>query len=261
MYLINYLRTLSVLHYKRILQRLPIVQQEHYIPFLILCHPRSGSTLLHTYLNSHPAIVSKGERVITDLRYHHQRIDQNYLTEKVFCPQPKQIKAVGAKFFVNLVAYPNGRVLIDHLNDIPNLKIILLNRRNLLRVILSNKIAEQTGQMSAWKKAHELSLESRSIYLDPKECLALLEKMEEEYDKARKSLDAKNHLTIFYEDLVSRKEATLYSIQKFLQVPPCKLLSLLRQQNPEPLCELISNYDDLAKSLKGSRWEYLLNEK
>lgn len=260
MYLTTYLRTLSVLRYKQLLQWLPLRQTQDYTSFVVLCHPRSGSTLLHTYLNSHPAVISKGEEVISDLRQYPERIDINYLQQQVFHPQPMPVKAVGIKLFVNFVAQPKAKILIDQLNELPKLKVILLKRKNPLRIILSNKIAEKTGQMSAWIKAQDLAIEDRRIHLPPGECLALLDQMESEFIQAEQSLPRPERLTIYYEDLVSQREVTPGQIQHFLQVPHRHLFSLLRQQNPETFYELISNYEELSDSLKGSRWGHLLDE-
>ena len=249
MYLTTYLRTISVLRYKRLLHWLPLRKTRNYTPFVILCHPRSGSTLLHTYLNSHTAILSKGEKSVTDLQLYPERIDKNYLAHHIFSLQPKPIKAVGIKLFVSLAVQPKAKIIIDQLNEIPTLKVIQLKRKNPLRIILSNKIAEKTGQMSAWRKAQDLTIEDRRIHLPPVECLELLNQLEYEFDQAERLLATQERLTIYYEDLVDQKEETLDQVQQFLQVPVRNLISLLRRQNPEPLSVLISNYEELARHL------------
>lgn len=260
MYLTTYLRTLSVLRYKQLLQWLPLRQAQDYTPFVVLCHPRSGSTLLHTYLNSHPAIISKGEKAMIDLRHHPEIIDENYIAQKIFCLQPSPIKAVGIKFFVNFVAQPEGNMLLSQLSNLPNLKVILLKRKNPLRIIVSSGIADKTGQMSAWTKSHKLAVADRRIHLSPEKCLNDLQTMEKEFEQSVKLLEGQEKISIYYEELASRQEATLRKVQQFLQVPPRKLFTLLRRQNPEPLSRLISNYAELADHLKENRWTNLLDE-
>lgn len=258
MLLPQYIYTLSVLRYKRLLRELPIKRQRHYVPFIILCHPRSGSTLLHTYLNSHPAIVSKGEKLIRDQRNRDGLPDSIYISKEVFDPQPTLIRAVGIKFFVDLVSYEGEQALVDELNRMEDLKIILLKRRNPLRMVLSDKIAQKTGQMSAWRSRHSLSLAERQVRLNPETCVSSLKSKAQQFTRAESAFISPQRLTVFYEDLVSQNTATLKRVQQFLEVPYRRLYTLLRQQNPEPLRELISNYDELERGLAGSEWAKFL---
>ena len=114
--------------------------------------------------------------------------------------------------------------------------------------------------MSVWTKAQGLTIEDRRIHLPPEECLSQLDQMKSEFVRAEKLVTTSERLTIYYEDLVSRKEETLGQVQQFLQISPQNLFSLLRQQNPEPLHELIRNYDELAEGLSDSPWAELLHE-
>ncbi|MGB2694804.1 MAG: hypothetical protein WBD55_06400, partial [Dehalococcoidia bacterium] len=51
-------------------------------------------------------------------------------------------------------------------------------------------------------------------------------------------------LTVFYEDLVARPEL-FDDVQSFLGIEPAGLPVASRRQNPEPLRELLSNYEEL----------------
>ena len=55
-------------------------------------------------------------------------------------------------------------------------------------------------------------------------------------------------LTLFYEDLVDDQEEALGQVQAFLGVDPGPLTVTLRKQNPEPLPELLENYDELSRA-------------
>ncbi len=46
---------------KQLLNALPFYSYTGYTPFLIMGHPRTGTSLLHTYLNAHSGILSLNE--------------------------------------------------------------------------------------------------------------------------------------------------------------------------------------------------------
>ena len=58
--------------------------------------------------------------------------------------------------------------------------------------------------------------------------------------------------TLYYEDLVDHYDATLESVQTVLGLDPRPLAPATRKQNPEPLQELIANYDELYEAFRGT---------
>lgn len=57
-------------------------------------------------------------------------------------------------------------------------------------------------------------------------------------------------LGVWYEDMVDRQEDVFGEVQSFLGLEPRRLSVSLRRQNPEPLRDLIENYDELYEALK-----------
>ena len=55
-----------------------------------------------------------------------------------------------------------------------------------------------------------------------------------------------------YEDLVDHYDATLESVQTFPGLDPRSVAPLTRQQNPQPLRELLANYDELYSAFAGT---------
>ncbi len=55
-------------------------------------------------------------------------------------------------------------------------------------------------------------------------------------------------LEVFYEDVLEQRDEVFNQVQSFLGVPPKRLTVTLRRQNPEPLRELLENYDELYKA-------------
>mgnify|MGYP001034688135 CR=1 FL=1 len=67
-------------------------------------------------------------------------------------------------------------------------------------------------------------------------------------------------LDIYYEDLVSDTRGTFHKLTEFLNVPYVPPSTKLLKQNPEPLSELIVNYQDLKTAFMGTEWERFFND-
>ncbi|QKQ28115.1 sulfotransferase [Candidatus Reidiella endopervernicosa] len=63
-------------------------------------------------------------------------------------------------------------------------------------------------------------------------------------------------LTVYYEDLVADHEAIFREITSFLGLPYAKPRLTLKKQNPEPMSELVENFDELKAHFKGHRLEH-----
>lgn len=48
---------------KHITRHLPFWRHPHYVPFVLLSHPRSGSICVHNVINLHPRILLVGEEL------------------------------------------------------------------------------------------------------------------------------------------------------------------------------------------------------
>jgi hypothetical protein len=64
--------------------------------------------------------------------------------------------------------------------------------------------------------------------------------------------DEHSKRAVWYEDLLDHREDVLSEAQSFLGVEPGPLTVTLRRQNPEPLRELIENYDELHDAFKST---------
>ncbi len=65
--------------------------------------------------------------------------------------------------------------------------------------------------------------------------------------------------TLFYEDLAEHQEEAFRQAQDFLGVEPGPLNVTLRKQNPEPLPELLSNYDELRAAYRYSEHAWMFD--
>jgi|GEM_PF-1988245 len=235
---------------KQLLNVLPFFKHTDYTKFLIVGHPRTGTSLLHTYLNSHWNVFSLNEP-LTNTK------DSKLL----FKTYSKTIKAVGFKYFYEYTEDGSKKNTLIELLKSGNIKIIKIERKNYLRTYVSRRIAEKTNEWSSTEvKQH--SLDHKKVILTKEACLyafAQYKKNELDTDTIIKEFN----IPVFetdYETLIQQPNEVMFAIQEFLGVSLQTPQSLLVKQNAEPLNELIENYTDLKTSFAGTEFEPFFNE-
>jgi len=222
-----------------------------FTPFIVLTRSRTGSSMLISFLDSHPNIIAEGE-------IFHTIKDNDCLTllEKVFAQQSPHIKAKGFKIFYYHPLDDEQSDIWKHLVNIKNLHVIHLKRRNILRTLISRKIA---GSQKVWsvKKASNFLIpsQSKSIEFNALE----LEKgfiVTREWEKKGDDL-FRNHplLNVFYEDLVKEPEESFKKITGFLGVCYVQPSTDLQKQNPEKTTDLLLNFDELKSHFANTEWQ------
>ena len=240
-----YLSTLVKTKVKQLLNVLPFFKSNKYTTFLIVGHPRTGTSLLHTYLNSHWNILSLNEL----LTY---TVDSTILFKK----QSQLIKASGFKYFFEYTEDAIKRNTFIEILKRDKIKIIKIERKNCLRTYVSRCIAEKTNEWSSTEvKQH--SINNKKIVLTKEDCLcafALYKKNEYDTNTIIKEFNVPVFQTE-YETLVEQPNETMFAIQKFLGLSQQIPQSLLLRQNAEPLNMLIENYDILKAGFSGTEFE------
>lgn len=223
--------------------------------FVLLSRSRTGSNMLVSYLNSHPNIRMKGE-IFGWLK------GKNYkdILAKLFDKQPYYIKAIGCKIFYYHPHHYESNDIWDELISMSNLSVIHLKRRNILRTLVSRKIA---GIQNVWVAGSSNGGEPDSS----KAVSFTMEELEKDFKQTRdweKSGDEMfcKHplLSVYYEDLVIDPQGVLGNIMDFLDVKDMQLTTKQRRQNPERLRDLVINYDELKSAFSGSKWELFFDE-
>src|SRR5688500_9015463 len=109
-----------------------IFGHKKYRQFVVICHPRTGSNLLSTYLNAHPNIKMHGEM----FRFlHGQTIKDIY---KVFHKKKKRsIKASGFKLFYTHPEDGNNEEMLRLIEGMPEPLVIHLIRKDKLAIHVS----------------------------------------------------------------------------------------------------------------------------
>ena len=209
-----------------------------------------------------------------------------FLDERIFGRHPEEIRAVGFKYH-----YEQGwayRGLRERLVGDTEIHVIHLRRRNLLRMLLSREIATATGAWVAepgtdltlrrvltkiwarlpravrmpFRAARRRLLNApkrsqKSLTIDPEELRSFIIRTKLTADHFDKVFGQHPRLTVFYEDIVDHRDRVHGEVQEFVGVKPRRLKVTLRQQNPEPLRELLANYDELFEAYRDSRHEWM----
>lgn len=275
--------------------------EEGLVRFLVLANARTGSYMLVQALNSHPKVTCFSELFNAEMdhvdfnvagydnhdpeaRCLRDRDFQRFLSERIIAGHPDGTRAIGFKLLYSHVwGFPG---LLEHLIEDTDLRIVHLKRRNLLRVLVSTKIAERTGvwqmdrgfapeqlrSLDIWKRA--VTRPTRAIaafrrWLRPPPSPAANQPVTLPLDMCREFFFRARHEEqhfdglfqahpiheLFYEDLVGNREAVLREVQSFIAVERQRLTVTLQRQNPESLSELIVNYDEIRREFKGTQAE------
>lgn len=240
-----------------------------YTRFVCVGSPRTGSTLLLRSLNNHSQIIGYGEIVKNDDRYpgHYHEFGHSealfrrdpaaFLRTKVFRKYPSDIGAVGFKIFYHHAPRETawGRAVWDYLLGLPDLKLLHLKRRNLLKTYLSRQQAGESGEYIKYSANGD-----KPIRLDPAEALAFFESAraaEAQYDillKGRPLID------IIYEDLTRDYAAEMGRIQSFLGVAYEDVNPGTEKRPGRSLASQIENYAELKQGFGGTPWESFFSE-
>ncbi len=264
------------------------------VRFVIVAGARTGSTMLARALNLNPQIRCFGELFNKDVDFVPFDVDgydnfdgrqrqlrggdfAAFLRERIF-PAQDDTQATGFKLLYGQDRDFPG--LPEWLVEQEDLRVIHLRRRNLLRSLVSWKIADTTGvwveaqgaalanratlqqaarhplrALAALRRRLQLRLAPRTarrapVTLTPDECSAMFRYLQ--LHEIHYEMDFVSHpkLMLFYEDLLDSPEDTFKQAQSFLGVEPRPLAAPIRRQNPQPLRDLLANYEELYEAFR-----------
>ena len=281
-------------------QEAPATGSGDYAKFMILAEARTGSTMLVRALTSHPSIRCFGEvfnKMVPFVafgvdgydnfsareRTRRDRDFTSFLRERIYCSQPEEIRAVGFKTLYG--QFWGFRGLLEHLVDDAEIRVLHLKRRNILRMLVSLKMAQATGvwveiggskftlanllrasrhplraaaklprllrpPMLAGKPRRETLRVRVTITKD--ELFKFIIRTKSKAGHLDDRFQEHPRLTLFYEDMLEQRVEVFNQVQTFLGVEPTPLAVTLRRQNPEPLRDLLENYDHLYEAYRNT---------
>jgi LPS sulfotransferase NodH len=228
-------------------------------PFVVLGTQRSGTTLLITLLDSHPDVFCADEIFkLNPSKIHHEEFSyRNYKDKKIYefleyyFKINNTFKAVGFKLMIDQLKV-NPEILEFFKKN--NMKIILVERENTLKIYVSHLIAQRTN---IW--AFGSPVKQTRISIDPGSIAAELDSINQKKEENRRISLEFDSLKVIYEKLIAKKEKTVMEILNFLNVNnKVELYSPLVKINTEELKDIIKNYKEIYGVLKNTKYEKYL---
>jgi len=274
---------------------------DNYTRFVILFYARTGSTVLAHALNSHPQIICFREvfnwfHGDSHVDYAVDGYDDDsaedgglrradpvaFLEKRIFCQHPPITRAVGFKLGYThcepLFGFP---AVLDYLVQDRQIRVMHVRRRNMLKSLASEKLAEITGEYLRLGAAIRLSSipkafihparafervrvlvaqnlrqarKPTTVSLSVEECRAYFEGTRAAIAHHEELFRDHDKMQVLYEEILSSRDELFAGAQSFLGVEPQPLTVDLRKQNPDDLRALVENYDELRSAFEGTEY-------
>lgn len=247
--------------------------------FVIAASQRSGSVFLENSLNSHPDVHCYGELMLgigghRDVEvpgFLHRRRQQRHLYSMVksgVALRPARFvddayserdeQAVGFRVMHRHTRKP----LVNYLHQV-GARVIFLERRNLLRQVVSRRVMHTRQREIGVGSAHSTSgAFSETIHLDPQDVLRSIDHLVTDQERSRQLFAALPSISLTYEDLPSADGAINSpqgtQICDFLEISQLSLSSDLVRTGGRSLEETVANFDQVADTLARSTHHGLL---
>lgn len=244
-----------------------------YQPFVILGTARTGSTMLWSYLNSHPDILClRGvygstckinfgkfygelpeEYHSTELVKIRNEKPTDFLENYVWKEYTKPFKAVGFKYFYDHERHlSNKEEVISYFKANRAIKFLHLKRDNLLATMFSYKRALAQQQ---WTKANTDFRTSITV----QECNDYFKQIigsQKRFDE----LFADRTLQVSYDNLIKVSGQTLQKILHFIGVKAISLTTETNKNREIKLSDCITNYMELKTHFKSTDYAKYFTE-
>jgi hypothetical protein len=244
--------------------------------FAILGTQRTGTTFIRTSLGNHPEILCHGEvfnlgkKAYRDEGGYWHYVRQGLPKRMLSILRPAQstdlylrsmystreYSAIGFKL---MLSHCRARSHIWPVVKKWNIKVLLVQRRNSLKTLVSREAASNSGvyhvSESLRRGSSVSSWTPRKVILDLPSLVQKLDSIAAEHTEWKRLIGDLPTLEVVYEDYIDDTTAGNSAILNFLGLPLAPLSSDLKKVNPDNLREVIGNYEDVAATLRGTRYE------
>ncbi|MEQ9879310.1 Stf0 family sulfotransferase [Pectobacterium aroidearum] len=239
-----------------------LAAQTRYQKFAIVSTPRAGTHLLRTLLGSHPNIEMHGE-AFNRFGQHllpyslKDTTMETILHRHLFRPYFEYVEAVGFVLFRDLDSHWGDASIWPALQAIPDLKLILLERRSRLQQFVSLKKSLRdriwyVGKQDSRPISHEkmtVSAEELTEFIDNNlENQAAFYQVFQHHDI----------LTLDYEEVMSAPDIVASTVLSFLGISDFRLCAGTGKKETRTIDSIVSNVDDLRTTLTGTKYESYL---
>lgn len=225
--------------------------------FVIYCPPRTGSDLLVSLLDAHPAIRCEGEIIRIPPRHPVAWFDGRAAISRVRGQSVWGCKVITHDLCWHPDRYDSGRAFLQRL-DALGYQIICIRRRNLLLQALSLVHATSTKYHFTIEDNHRFE----AMRVDPVHLLYCLYALELEDNEAAASVEGLPALQLWYEDdlLTSdRQQATLGRLTDLFGLHRITARSRVVPGAPPTLAERVANLDEVSSLVAATRFERFLH--
>jgi len=141
----------------------------------------------------------------------------------------------------------------------PDLHVIHLKRRNILKTLVSRKIAVA---QRVWQRVSVRSRPEKSpaVRINSAELQRGFLQTREWEVNAERMFAGHRLLNLYYEDLAADPQGEFRRVTDFLGLAYRPPRSRLKKQNPSSIRELLANYDELKTVFSGSDWASFFEE-
>lgn len=231
--------------------------------FILFANYRSGSTLLASLLNSHPSIFCDDEIL---LRFIHPSgfgkilLPRQYIQGRVDFSRGNT--AYGFDLKIDQISKVNIHRLHGPLHNFmdalraENWKFIHLQRQNLFRQALSNRLA---NQRQLWHKTEAAA--TKAVHIEPEDLLRELVYFEHLTNLENDLIVDLPHIKLTYErDLLETHshQATASRVFDYLGLNPVPVKTNLRKVSAFNLAEDVLNFAEIERFFKTTRYAHFL---
>ena len=209
--------------------------------FLIAYVGRSGSSYLQGALDSHPQCTCLGE-----ILWQHQDLeDVEAYVERSLDVADKTDVALGFKFGnTHIIKYPNLRPYLLA----QKFRVIHLTRLNRIEQYVYMRLAFENN---SWRSDDgPWHIHTLTIELDHMD--EFLNRFELHDRIIKKYFESFDTLNVTFEGLL---QGGMPRVLEFLDLPYAELVSPFKRQGGSPLRDVVRNYDELIRHLRGTPYE------
>lgn len=241
---------------------------------------RCGSTVLGDLMHQHPQVYWDGEilpflflnrstnetsfKNLDDGLWKKHLMNRKYLA-------PGRSFGIEIKFFHCDWLGITIPELLDELKEFDKLNIIVLERKNLLRSVVSHQLAQQEGIWHHHKNSIVKHV-SKKVNIHPAELfqdhemttlVGTLTTWYKDYNDVKNYLEfeGKKYLSLTYEDDIENNPLIAYGrVIRFLGLKNHMPKINFKKSDRKELIEIVDNYTELEKELVGTPFKWMLED-
>jgi LPS sulfotransferase NodH len=236
--------------------------------FVVVAHPRSGSTLLQEALRQHPDIQMFGELLHDNVEarkrdlgdrgiYYRGGSSAAQFLERVVFGEDEagSARAVGFKLFYGHARMDDAaREAWQLLTTRKDIYIVHMVRRNLLDSFVSLKVAIRTNEWACLIEAARKPSDVEPFAVAARECRSFFDNVTRDRRMTREVFMRPRYMEVTYDALASGYLDRVNSVVAFLGLSPFRPCHKLVKQATKTPREQLSNYEELERAFRNTQY-------